>query len=185
MTHPDDQVLVAVLDGMPAPTGELADHLATCPTCRQRLSALAREAAAWRAALRLTPAERALLTAADLPARLVAATRVSHHGATRLASLRHLLYLLGGCLLIAFGWMLLDPLLTPALAWAGRLIDLPTLALTVASQLAIPVLLTLVTFPAVPAVALVRDLLPLVALLLLLTTLLFHRRRGIVSQSAA
>jgi predicted anti-sigma-YlaC factor YlaD len=184
MNHPDDQVLIAVLDGITSPTGHLADHLATCPTCRQHLDALAREAATWRAALRLTSAERALLTAADLPARLIAASRAGHHRAALQASARHLLFLLGGCLLVALGWVLLDPLLTPALTWASRLIDLPTLGLTVASQLAIPVVLALVTFPAVPALALTRDLLPLVALLLL-TTLLLHRRRGIASPSAA
>ena len=165
--HPDDQVLMRWHDGMAddeAP--DLIDHLADCPACQERLSALVDEGRALRTALRLTPAEMLFLRAADLPGRVVAA--VAEDQARIRRGLWHLAALFGVALAIGLAWSFLEPVARPALEWSGRLVDLTGLALVAGIRALVAALTTLFQEPVLATIALADLAMPAVALALLL-----------------
>jgi hypothetical protein len=172
MTHPDDALLTRWFDGTISDEDpSLADHLASCAVCQQRLAEPADEAAAWHAALTLTPVELGILRDADLPGRLVAAVERD-----RQVGLWHLLALVGVTLAVALTWMLTAPVVEPALTWSDRLISVTSLVLAVTVPALSLAITALAQAPLASIAALTAQALPAAAVLLLVGLWLYQSR---------
>ena len=185
LIHPDEVLLTRWLDGEAddeAP--RLADHVAQCRTCRHRVAALVAEAAGWRDALALTPAELGVLHAANLAGGLVATVAADRARAGQWAGRWHLLLLFGLSLVIGLTWALVGPLAAPVLTWAGRLLDVPGVTLEAAIRLTSGALASLTHASLLTTLSLASDLL-VVAAALLLAGLWVYRLRPVTGRQMA
>jgi hypothetical protein len=176
MTHPDDLLLTRWLDGEADDAPHLADHVALCRHCRQRLEDLAAEGRLWSDALALAPTELAELYRADLPSCLVATVTAGRMLAGRRRCLWHLLILIGASLAVSLSWVLVAPLATPLLGWAARLVNI-TSVIVIGGVQVIRGTLALLTQPFLLATASLASELLVVVAALLLASLWFYRLR--------
>ena len=185
MMHPDELTLARWLDGERLDAlRDLADHLAVCDACQERLSAVAGEATTLRAALAFTADELATLYRADLPGRVAATVAAgARHSAAGQGAL-HLLGLFGVGLAVALTWALLYPAIEPVLIWIERLAGLTTLAWSAGVALGIAMTNVILTSPLLPIGLLASELLALAAGVLLVG-LWLHRLRPAPSTSLA